>query len=307
MPDVELVSGPRSLGRSVILHIHTIGPVALARMLVHPGHKLITAHITPASFLGSIRYAQLLLGLVGRYMRFVYNRADSILAVSEATAAELAALKVTRPITVSYNAIDDQPIRVLSSRRDELRDAFGWRDQLVVLAVGQLQPRKGVAEFLACAAALPWLRFIWVGGMQFGLLSAEREKLRRICSKAPNNVSFLGMMPRMDAFQYYVAADVFFLPSRQESFGLATLEAATAGLPLVLGNLGCYREWLDEAYLSGTSTEEYVELLRRLGNPQLRAALGERAAQVASLHGGQALITSLRDAYQSVARQRRTR
>lgn len=297
MDDVELVSAIRSLGSSVILHSHTIGPVALGRMLIHRGMKVVTAHITPSSLIGSIRLARVILPLVNGYMRFVYDRADRILAVSEATAAELLALNVHAPITVSYNAIDDRPIQTLLEQRSELRESFGWQDQTVVLAVGQLQPRKGILEFIECAAALPSLRFIWIGGMPFGLLTARRGPILRACSESPDNVSFLGSMSRSDVFPYYVAADIFFLPSHHETFGLATLEAATAKLPLVLRDLECYRYWLGDAYLSGTDAKDYVNLLRRLGDQELRNSLGERAAQSAHNFGRAALIKGLQDAY----------
>jgi 1,2-diacylglycerol-3-alpha-glucose alpha-1,2-galactosyltransferase len=303
--EIQVVSGLRSLARPVILHAHTIGPVVLVRLLVHRGCRIVTAHITPGSLLGSVRCPRPLLGLVGKYMRFVYNRADSIIAVSQATAAEVAALKVRSPIIVTHNAIDNEPIQLLLSRRAELRAAFGWSAALVVLAVGQIQPRKGVEEFLACASALPQVHFVWVGGMPFGLLAAEREKLRRLCSAAPRNVNFAGLLPRPDVFRYYAAADVFFLPSHQETFGLAALEAATAGLPLLLRDLACYREWLDHAYLTAASVQEYVQLLAQLTDPKMRETLGERAKRAASGHGRQALITGLRMAYGLTARHGR--
>jgi 1,2-diacylglycerol-3-alpha-glucose alpha-1,2-galactosyltransferase len=241
MDDVKLISGVRSLRSSVILHSHTIGPLALARIIIHPGAKEITAHITPTSLIESIRFGEALTRILGGYMRFAYNRADRIIAVSEATAAELFALKVRRPIAISYNAIDERPIQALLSKRSSLRKIFGWQDQTVVIAVGQLQPRKGVLEFIECAAALPDLHFLWIGGMPFGFLSAQRRRVLQSCSTAPENVTFLGAMPRADVFRYYAAADIFFLPSRHETFGLATLEAATAGLPLILCDLECYR------------------------------------------------------------------
>ena len=297
MDEIQIVSGLRSLARPVVLHAHTIGPVALIRLLMHRGCRIVTANITPGSLIGSVRCPRPLLGLVGRYMRFVYNRTDGIIAVSQATAAEVAALKVRSPIIVTHNAIDNEPIQLLLSHRAELREIFGWKSALVVLAVGQIQPRKGVEEFLACASVFPQARFVWVGGMPFGLLTAEREKLRRACSAASSNVNFAGLLTRSDVFRYYAAADVFFLPSRQETFGLAALEAATAGLPLLLQDLDCYREWLGHAYRSGASVDEYVELLGQLTDPEIRKELGEQAKRAASHHGRQALITGLRLAY----------
>ena len=167
-----------------------------------------------------------------------------------------------------------------------------------MLAVGQVQPRKGVTDFIACARALPDMRFVWVRGMPFGALSAQRGPLMRQVSDVPANCQFKGLMSRSMVFEYYAAADVFFLPSKHETFGLATLEAASASLPLVLPDLVCYREWLGNAYLSGSCLDHYVTRLRSLAeHDSLRAEMGLRAATAASNHGLHRLKEGLRDAY----------
>ena len=295
MDDVELVSGVRSCGRNVILYAHTVGPVALARMMVHRGPIIVAAHITPASFLGSIRGARYFLWLVSRYLRFVYNQADSIVAVSVSAAAELESLAVRAPVKVLHNSIDGHDIQTLSGLRESLRDEFSWRDQVIVLAVGQIQPRKEVDDFITCARALPNLRFIWVGGMPFGLLSAERGRMLRICSEAPSNVDFVGMKSRSDVFRFCAAADIFFMPSRHETFGLAVLEAATAGLPILVRDLACYREWLDGAYLTGACVEDFTDSLQKLAQPEFRKLQGECASHAVAGHGLQGLMASLRE------------
>lgn len=302
MDDVELVSGIGSCGRSVVLYAHTVGPLALARIMVHRGPVIIAAHITPGSFLGSIRGAKYFLWLVSRYLRLAYNQADVIVAVSASVAAELESLATRAPVRVLYNSIDDRDIQALVPLRESLRDEFTWRDQTIVLAVGQIQPRKGIDDFIACAHALPHFRFIWVGGMPFGLLSAERRRMLRIRSEAPPNVDFAGMKSRSDVYRCYAAADVFFMPSHHETFGLAVLEAATAGLPIVVRDLACYREWLDGAYLSGGRAEEFTESLQMLAQPEFRKLQSERASQAASRHGWQALIAGLRACLTRLAR-----
>ncbi|WP_162794853.1 glycosyltransferase [Nonomuraea lactucae] len=176
------------------------------------------------------------------------------------------------------NAIDEQRIRSLADRRDDLRHALGWDHRLVVLGVGQIQPRKGVEEFVSCARSLPHLRFVWVGGMQFGMLSDARHDLTRLRANATDNVTFTGLVPREKVFEYCVAADVFFLPSKHETFGLATLEAATAALPLVGPDLPCYWEWLRDA----RTVTESVELLRGMEDAKARATW---AALASAAHG----------------------
>ncbi|WP_214410899.1 glycosyltransferase [Sphaerisporangium fuscum] len=304
MPEFECVSGVRAYGRNVVLHVHTMGPFAALRMLAHRGPSLISAHVTPGTLLGSIKGAHLARGPVRWYMRRVFDLATLVLSVSGATTLELEELGVRGPIVLAANAIDEKRIRSLAARRPALRRGFGWDGRPVVLGVGQIQPRKGVEEFVACARSLPHLRFVWVGGMQFGMLSDARHDLTRLRENPPENVVFTGLVPREEVFKYCAAADVFFLPSKHETFGLATLEAAVAGLPLVLPDLPCYRDWLKDAYLPGRTVNEYVELLRELEDERVRARWGERASAAAAGHDSRALRDGLREAYLRAAAER---
>lgn len=297
MTDFIRVSGRRAYRRDVILHVHTMGPLAVIRMMAHRGPKLISAHVTPETLAGSIRGSHLVHGLVRRYMRAVFDMADLVLSVSKATTAELEELGVRGPVLPMSNAIDERRVRPLLERRAELRAGYGWDDRPVVLGVGQIQPRKGVEEFVACARSLPHLRFVWVGGMQFGLLSDARETLTRLRTDAPANVTFTGLVPRDEVFAYCAAADVFFLPSRHETFGLATLEAATAGLPLVLTDLPCYQEWLKDAYLHAATVPGYVALLRDLEDAATRTRWGALASRTAVRYDSRMLADGLREAY----------
>ncbi|MEV0620805.1 glycosyltransferase family 4 protein [Nonomuraea sp. NPDC050404] len=302
MEDVQLTSGLRGFGRSTVLHVHTMGPVALARIFLHRGSTVVSAHVTPLTIVGSIRGAQWLLRLLRPYMRIFYNRAGRIISVSEATAQELIALGVRTRIDVSHIAINGNPIRALLPDRARIRRELGWDDdRLTVLAVGQIQPRKGFEEFLECALRLPEARFIWVGGMPFGVLSHSRQELLAAQRDVPENVELTGQIPREAVFGYYAAADVFFLPSTHETFGIATLEAAVAGLPIVVGDLACYEEWLDDAYLSGRGVDDYVDALRALESSEFRDKMGRRAATVASKHDFAALKGELRTAYWEAA------
>jgi glycosyltransferase involved in cell wall biosynthesis len=52
-------------------------------------------------------------------------------------------------------------------------------------------------------------------------------------SLAPPNVSFAGRVPRDELRALYARADVFVMPSRSETWGMAMQEAAAVGLPLI--------------------------------------------------------------------------
>jgi len=66
----------------------------------------------------------------------------------------------------------------------------------------------------------------------------EREKMEELCRKIGlcNEIRFLG---KQDAVEELLAvSDIFVLPSANESFGLAALEAMACEVPVVSSNIG---------------------------------------------------------------------
>ncbi len=59
-----------------------------------------------------------------------------------------------------------------------------------------------------------------------------------------DRLHLLGALPADDIADLYGAADVFVFPSTWETFGLAAVEAAMAGLPMVVADLAALREVL---------------------------------------------------------------
>ncbi len=85
-------------------------------------------------------------------------------------------------------------------------------------------------------------------------------------------------------------ARIFASPARYEPFGLAVLEAAQAGLPLVLSDIPTFRELWDGAaiFLPPTDAVAWTEALRALhDNPALCRQLGRKARTRANLYGAE--------------------
>jgi 1,2-diacylglycerol-3-alpha-glucose alpha-1,2-galactosyltransferase len=261
--DVEVVvnqSGPAD-----ITHLHTIGFYALRRLLFDRSKKVVSAHIVPASFVGSLVGAKLWLPLAKVYLRWFYNRADLIFAVSDETKRELRKLGVVKPIEVVYNLIDTSRYATTPAGKKAARMALGIaEDAWVVVGAGQVQPRKRVDSFVRVAHELPDTQFVWVGGMPFGKLAAENKSMQKLIDTAPPNVRFTGVVEHAAVRQYYQAADVFWLPSEQETFGLVVVEAAASGLPVVLRDIPDYEEtFADNALLcSEEKTAGMIRMLR---------------------------------------------
>jgi 1,2-diacylglycerol-3-alpha-glucose alpha-1,2-galactosyltransferase len=258
------VVNPWELRPSDILHVHSAGPGALVLLLSHTGPKVVSAHLTAESFLGSIQYASHFKRAIEKYLKVFYEQADLILAVSDSTKRYLQEqLRVSKPVEVNPNTIDGAAISKRRSRRNELREKVHWSQRPLILGVGQIQPRKGIDEFVAVARAMPAADFVWVGGFLFGPLSADRDRLQSLIQFAPRNLLFAGKLERELLYDYYVAADIFLLPSHQETFGLAILEAAIAGLPLVVRDLPSYRSIFGYAYIA-VADDDYESAISSL-------------------------------------------
>ncbi|WP_158801829.1 MULTISPECIES: glycosyltransferase [unclassified Acidisoma] len=85
-------------------------------------------------------------------------------------------------------------------------------------------------------------------------------------------------------------ARIFASPARYEPFGLSVLEAAQAGLPLVLSDIPTFRELWDGAaiFLLPTDTVAWTEALRDLHDDlKLCRQLGRKARTRANLYGAE--------------------
>ena len=135
-------------------------------------------------------------------------------------------------VTTVHNGIDPGPFEAAPPAELGLPEGA-----VAVGYVGRLHPEKGVGElcraWAGLAGARPELHLVVVGE---GSYEAE---MRRILGDAPR-VRWLGY--REEVAPVLAALDLFVLPSWQESFGLAAVEAMAAGLPVVASRTGGLEE-----------------------------------------------------------------
>ncbi len=103
----------------------------------------------------------------------------------------------------------------------------------LVLNVGRISFKKGLDLLLRATAGLPGVHLALIGPDDgdgtLAQLAALRSELR-----LDDRVHFLGPSGDGGPGDAYADADVFVLPSRNESFGMVAAEAAAAGTPVVL-------------------------------------------------------------------------
>lgn len=284
--EVDLATNGVPRRRSDIVHVHTLGPYSMAMLAISGRKRVISAHLTPDSLLGSVVAATQFRGLFKRYIAWAYNRADLVIAVSEQTQQELRREGVNSPIAVLRNAVPCFEIAEARAKRQLARRGLGiGEDTTVIIAIGQMQPRKGLAEFIETARRFPKLRFIWVGDVIFGALSARRKEMHRLVSDAPDNIHFPGAVPGHRVYELLGAADIYVSCSKHETFGLASMEAAASSLPLVLSDIPVHRAIYEDGanYADGLDEiERHVGILAR--DTRERRIWGLRAREVAARH-----------------------
>jgi glycosyltransferase involved in cell wall biosynthesis len=131
--------------------------------------------------------------------------------------------------------------------KEKAREKLGWLpDEVVILFVGNLIPRKGAGLLFEAAIILLQtfrlkFRLVLVGD------GPQKSNLEDLISRydLQSTVNLEGVKPPCALPDYYSAADLFVLPSAMESFGLVFIEAMLCGCP-VIGT----PEVLDELLLS---------------------------------------------------------
>lgn len=247
-----------------ILHLHTFGFAALWRLLVGRSKKVITVHVIPESLVGSIVGARFWLPLMRAYMKFIYSRADLVLPVSPMAAAALKQMGIKKPIKVLYNGIEMNNFSITAEERQINRKRLGIAENaFVVLGNGQIQTRKRFDLFCDIAQKMPETSFLWVGGSPFGRLSDDYSHLQKLIDNLPKNVIVTGVIPYARVKEHMAVADVLWLPSMQENHPMAVLEAAGAGLPLLLRDISEYDDSFGDDIVRGND-ETFESLLRAL-------------------------------------------
>jgi glycosyltransferase involved in cell wall biosynthesis len=166
------------------------------------------------------------------------KRADAVLAVSHATAADAARLAGVDPkrVQVVYEAAD--PVfEPRPGAADRIRERWGLEPGYL-LFVGALDARKDPAGLLRAWAvakeAHPVLRLVIVG-----------DPGRQAPASMPATV--LGRVENQELADLYSSAGCLVFPSRYEGFGLPCLEAMACGCPVAAYRNSSLPEVLDGA------------------------------------------------------------
>ncbi len=238
-----------------------------------------------------------------RRYREMAERADALVVVGRPLARFLEPFAVESKIHRIPNGIQrpEALAALLDSASERPQRPWGH-----VVSVSNLWRTKGVELNLRALARLrdqgvDWYRYTVVGD------GPERAPLEALARKLgiAERVVFAGRLPNERALAEVAAADLFSLPSWQESFGIVYLEAMACGKPAI----GCETQGAEDILRPGRDgllvaprdvdslTEALGSLLR---NPDLARAMGKSGAERASAFTWERTAAQYLDLYRSL-------
>ena len=158
----------------------------------------------------------------------------------------------------------------------------------IVLFLGRLHPKKGLELLIpAFAQAATADAVLVIAGPDADGYQAHLEKLVR-AHGLTGRVVFTGMLYGADRIVALADAYLFVLPSYQENFGLAVVEALAAGTPVLISDQVNIHDQITAAGLGAVvhtrADELAAELARWLGDHELRRAAAAKARPFAWEH-----------------------
>jgi len=301
--DIFDVTVNKSGSKFDIIHVHTINPQYLMKM--NGKHvNVCYVHMLPDTLDGSIKLPKVLFKLFKRYVIKFYRKADEIVVVNPIFINPLVDLGIKKDhITYIPNYVSKDQFHVISEeKRMQVRDLYGVpRERFVVLGVGQVQTRKGVLDFVETARRNPEMFFVWAGGFSFGKITDGYKELKEIVDNPPANVKFTGIVKRDKMNDIFNMSDVLFMPSFNELFPMAILEAVNAHKPVLLRDLDLYVDILFEKYEKGHGVDDFSRVLQALKSDQkLYEKASENSAHISEFYSKEHVREIWREYYPRV-------
>ena len=170
-------------------------------------------------------------------------------------------------------------------RKNKLKKELGIKSKYIVLYVGRLTEEKGLFTLLKgfkeIKSSYDNITLVIVGEGEL------RNALENFTSKKEiDNVRFEGFVENKELPRYYAIADIFVLPSRDETWGVVVTEAMACALPVILSDkVGCRGDLLREkengfCFKSDKSSQLASFIERLLENPVSIKKMGANSKEI---------------------------
>ncbi len=218
-----------------VLHVHYAIPHAAVAFMAKQILKtkgiyipvVTTLHGTDITLVGTNK-------AFASVVEFSINNSDAVTTVSDSLRKEtMEKFDISNDIEVIYNFIDPERFKRLN--KDHFRKAIAPNGEKILIHTSNFRKVKRVGDAIKAFAKVRTelaCKLILIGD------GPERQAMEELCRQIGfcEDVRFLG---KQDAVEEILAiGDLFILPSQNESFGLAALEAMACELPVISTNIG---------------------------------------------------------------------
>ncbi len=222
---------------------------------------------------------------------------------------------------IIYNGVDLQRFRPPDdTQRRAARTALGLQNQLVLMNIGGIEPRKNTIRLVSAfaeahkklLAAGQAAVLLLVGGETLLDYTPYRieffEMLERSNLQLNQDIVLLGTVADDRIPDLYHTADILAFPSVKEGWGLVVLEAMASGLPVLASDLPVFREYLEtekNALLINPFSEAAITtgIMYLSQDPPLRQRLATNGLQTAAKFSWHQTAAAHEELYQKCIQQ----
>jgi glycosyltransferase involved in cell wall biosynthesis len=297
-----------------IVHLHSEGAAGLegllaSRLLGLPVIGNFSTLFANQEYLSSyhIPSGPFFQRLMWQYQSWFFNSCDLVIAPSRTTRDLLQNSGLIREIKVVSNGTV-QPTGHYKLSKKDLRQQYGCADSFNLIYVGRVSKEKSLEIALAafdkvCKKYIQ-VRFIIIGDGNY------MSQLKRHISKATNKNQYilLGEIPHDDliGLGLFRLGDVFVMPSKTETEGIAMREAMAFELPVIAVAANASAEVVSHAFngllATPDSVDEIALLLEEvLNNPEQLSKMSDNAGKTANEYWVKYTVRQLEEIYSSIA------
>lgn len=319
--DYEVVNGFHPTIGNRNFHFN---PMILGRLVSNPPDWLLVSGswflptVQMASLIASLSKAKLLFWsesnlayvkhrswLANTWRKLAMNRYDAYVIPGKWArqyVLEFSSTANKKPFLTLPNIVDEGLFRDgvanLRPRRKDLQKKWDVEKpgDLFLFTAARLEPIKGIKELIMALVSSTMLNEITLLVSGTG---TQRNELETIVRKSglEKKVRFLGFLDQAEILELLSVADGFILPSLGDPYPLAVIEAAFAGLPLLLSNrVGSHPETLIPGVngllfdpLKSVSIKDALDRFTKIGHEK-RKEMGIKSLELAEAHFSSDLV-----------------
>lgn len=246
-------------------------------------------------------------GLLQAYIPSFCEAMNLVIAPSAGMADVLRKMGVTCHIEVVPNGVELQRFY----RAEPLSRAdFGFsQDEILLVYAGRIAPEKNLLfllrAFAGVSQAIKDVHLLIIGGGQ----KQVEEEMKSLAAglKVSERIHFTGLIPYSYLPSYLAMCDIFVTASVTETFGMATVEAMAAGLPVVGIHSPGSSDIIEDGKTGFLCTKELAGFAAKLtylcANKDLFGQMGTAARKASEQYSIERTTEIMLDHYAKLARQ----